>query len=344
MKLSCIIAVLSALLTAATNSAWAIDAASIFGSSKDSVVLLVNSDEAGNPRAIGSGFVIGDGTRIATNLHVIEGASHVVAKTISGQVMELTQVAAYDEKADLAILVAPRALTPLSLKPTEPDVGQEILAIGNPKGLEGTVSTGIVSGIRSENGLKYYQITAPISPGSSGGPILTASGEVVGVASFYVAGGQNLNFAMPSTMVRALLNQEDIRPVSIMSDIKPPRQERHDKAGVRLIETNFPLDGSGIPLPLNARNAIPALAARLDGYVQNLTSNNVSDVTISILYFKGKESTAESNRGYEECNLFPSQIRLIIHSNTAEKFSCSLSKLEPGFRIYFYIKDYKIDR
>jgi len=85
--------------------------------------------------------------------------------------------------------------------------GDEIYVIGNPEGLEGTFSKGVISGIRSIDGRSYFQITAPISPGSSGGPVLNASGEVIGVAVASWRTGQNLNFAIPVFYVRSLLSR-----------------------------------------------------------------------------------------------------------------------------------------
>lgn len=85
-------------------------------------------------------------------------------------------------------------------------VGESVIAIGNPRGLEGSVSTGIVSGFRISNGVKMIQITAPISPGSSGGPVLNSRGVVIGVATATLKGGQNLNFAVPATYISDVLN------------------------------------------------------------------------------------------------------------------------------------------
>jgi hypothetical protein len=94
---------------------------------------------------------------------------------------------------------------PLSLSKTVPEVGERIIVYGSPLGLENTVSDGIVSAIRDipEFG-KIIQITAPISPGSSGSPVLNMKGEVIGVASFQMIDGQNLNFAIPSERVARL--------------------------------------------------------------------------------------------------------------------------------------------
>jgi len=86
-----------------------------------------------------------------------------------------------------------------------PEEGENIVVIGSPFGLEHTISTGIVSSLRDiENYGKIIQITAPISPGSSGGPIINSRGKVVGIATFQLIGGQNLNFAIPGEKINAL--------------------------------------------------------------------------------------------------------------------------------------------
>jgi S1-C subfamily serine protease len=86
------------------------------------------------------------------------------------------------------------------------DIGESVFAVGNPRGLEGTFSAGIVSAHRNIKGLNLLQITAPISPGSSGGPIADERGEVVGLAVATFTGGQNLNFAIPARYMKELSN------------------------------------------------------------------------------------------------------------------------------------------
>src|SRR5690606_5438161 len=112
-----------------------------------------------------------------------------------------------DNTTDLAVLRASTELeaTPLALSSSAPDVGSQIFAIGNPQGLERTISEGIISGRRTVRGGEVLQITAPISPGSSGGPVVDASGAVVGVTVAYLEGGQNLNFAIPTERLLSLL-------------------------------------------------------------------------------------------------------------------------------------------
>jgi hypothetical protein len=121
-----------------------------------------------------------------------------------------------DKKNDLAILSVDIDLTskPLPLAPGVSSPGEQIFAIGNPEGLEKTISQGIISGLRKRGDRELLQITSPISHGSSGGPILNARGEVVGVAVGMFEDGQNLNFAVPVAYVRSLLAQKDNAPAA----------------------------------------------------------------------------------------------------------------------------------
>jgi hypothetical protein len=172
-----------------------------------SVVLLVVEDSGGQPLAMGSGFVVRKGV-VATNMHVIEGAARAYAKLVDDKTKyNISGVVASDAKSDLVLLSAD-GLGAESLAIGDSDAvaaGDTVYAIGNPRGLEGTFSAGIVSSVRKVGEDSLLQITAPISPGSSGGPVVSAKGEVVGVAVANFGSGQNLNFAIPSRYLSALI-------------------------------------------------------------------------------------------------------------------------------------------
>ena len=175
-----------------------------------STVLIVIRDNLGRS-SLGSGFVIGDG-QIATNAHVVEGASSGTVKLVGAETKHaIDSILAIDRAHDLAIIEA-TGITASALSLGDSDtlqIGQSVYAAGNPQGLTGTFSQGIVSAIRSEgNSLvadTIIQMTAPVSPGSSGGPLLNAEGKVVGVVFSQVTRGQNLNFAIPVNFLKALL-------------------------------------------------------------------------------------------------------------------------------------------
>lgn len=155
----------------------------------------------------GSGFLLPDG-RVVTNAHVVEGAARVEVFDHEGRLLgTVSHAVAYSSAADLAVLPGlgrtPAAL-PLASHP--PDVGERVLVIGAPEGLTNTVSDGLVSAYRQLDGQRLMQISAPISNGSSGGPVLNLRGEVVGVSVAILRSGQNLNFAVPLDDLRAVVS------------------------------------------------------------------------------------------------------------------------------------------
>jgi hypothetical protein len=165
--------------------------------SSKSVVQITSKNSSGEILGFGTGFFAGP-NQVVTNFHVIDGASFVTVNALnSGRVYEVTKVNGYSIENDLAILLIDGVEKPLSITEVLPKIGDTVYVNGNPKGLTGTFSSGIVSAIRGESDNTRIQITAPISPGSSGSPVMNAKGEVIGVASSAVLNGQNLNFVIP---------------------------------------------------------------------------------------------------------------------------------------------------
>ena len=203
-----------------------------------STVLLVMEDANGQPLSLGSGFFVRNG-QVATNLHVVKGALRGYAKLVDQKTKyDIEGITAVDAERDLVILkiAAPGAqVIPLGDSDTV-QVGSPIYAVGNPRGLEGTFSQGIISSIRKVGTDKILQLTAPISPGSSGGPVLNDEGQVIGVSVATFLGGQNLNFAIPSNYLRALLGQ--IGPVKPLLQARPAKSKRSilDDLGSKSVE------------------------------------------------------------------------------------------------------------
>ena len=187
---------------------------------RSSVVLLEVFSATGQPRGTGTGFFVDEQT-LVTNFHVIEGAASARMRLADGGEQVLSDVMAEDAGADLAILrvegAAQRGLSLYAGGMVEP--GEEVVVLGNPHGLSGTLSTGIVSAWRRNEpelegfGIPLIQITAPISPGSSGSPVMNREGEVLGVAVAVHRSGQNLNFAVPVEALTALLSQVSEEPI-----------------------------------------------------------------------------------------------------------------------------------
>lgn len=176
----------------------------------DATVLLVMVDANGKVSSRGSGFFV-QRNRIATNFHVIDGATGGTARLVGRETgYPVERIYVGDKKHDLAILqVSAPGVEPLPIGSSEfVEIDEQIYVSGNPLGvLEGTFSDGIISAIREVDGVELFQVTAPISEGNSGGAVLNAKGEVIGVSHGATPAGQNLNFAIPSIHLKPLINQ-----------------------------------------------------------------------------------------------------------------------------------------
>jgi len=174
---------------------------------KPSAVAIETFDAKGNTLSRGSGFFVA-GDKIITNRHVIEKSNRAEIHLFNGKKFPVKGVLAIDGEGDLALLqvdVPQGMAAPLPIIQRVPLEGESIVVIGNPYGLEGSVSNGIVSAVREISGYgKIIQITAPISPGSSGSPVVNMLGQVIGIATLQAAEGQSLNFAVPSERIAQL--------------------------------------------------------------------------------------------------------------------------------------------
>jgi len=173
-----------------------------------STVLILTYDENGEALNQGSGFFISTKGDVITCRHVLEGANRAEVKTGDGRIYRVKEVIAEDKEADIvriSVDVPVNTVSPLQVSTSLPEVGEKVIVIGSPLGLEKTVSDGIVSAVREipEFG-NIIQISAPLSPGSSGSPVLSIRGEVIGVATLQVVEGQNLNFAIPGETIARL--------------------------------------------------------------------------------------------------------------------------------------------
>jgi len=158
-------------------------------------------------RSLGTGFVVRTDGWIATNHHVIVGADALTV-TVPGRGEFPVLEVVLDKEHDLAVVrIGAEGLPVLALTDLGTvRAGDPIVAIGHPLGFEGTVSNGLVSAVRHREGsLTILQISAPIAPGSSGGPLIDDRGQVIGVATAMVANGQNLNFGVPAIYLQRAL-------------------------------------------------------------------------------------------------------------------------------------------
>lgn len=174
----------------------------IIRANRESVVIVKTA------AGIGSGFFINRDGYIVTNKHVLSNPDGAEIKTINGNVFKIHRVIHEDSDADLVIAstdASPQESKPVKINAGLPESGEKIIVIGNPLGLEQTVSDGIVSAIRrNQQSIDFIQITAPVSSGNSGGPLLNMRGEVIGVATFQYRSGQNLNFCVAASRIVGL--------------------------------------------------------------------------------------------------------------------------------------------
>jgi S1-C subfamily serine protease len=171
--------------------------------------------------SLGTGFVLRKDGWIATNLHVIVDGPPVKVTLHGEREVDVVEVLAASVQHDLALVrVQAQDLPVVSLGDSDAmRAGDAVVAIGNPMGLENTVSNGLVSARRQvDHDTEVLQISAPIAPGSSGGPIFNDRGEVIGVATAVLLQGQNLNFGMPARYLTPLL--KDPKPVSLADFVK----------------------------------------------------------------------------------------------------------------------------
>jgi len=193
--------VLLGALPVAAQTGTSLDAATLFKRCSPSVVTIET------PEALGSGVIIDAGGLIVTNLHVIRGASEARISLADGRTFDAPLVISVDDKRDLAVLkINASGLTALTLgDPDAMAIGHVVYAIGAPKGLDRTLSQGLLSGVRMRDDYRVLQISAAISGGSSGGALLNDRGELVGITTFQLKDSQNLNFAVPVTYVKPLM-------------------------------------------------------------------------------------------------------------------------------------------
>jgi tetratricopeptide (TPR) repeat protein len=174
---------------------------------KPSAVAIETFDSRGETLTRGSGFFV-ESDRIVTNRHVIEGAYRAEVHSSTGAVYPVKGVLAVDAEGDIALLkidLPANQIRPLPLDKTSPQEGESVVVIGNPLGLEGSVTNGIVSAVRDIPTFgRIIQITAPISSGSSGSPVVNMQGQVIGIATLQITGGQSVNFAIPSERISQL--------------------------------------------------------------------------------------------------------------------------------------------
>ncbi len=175
-----------------------------------------------SPGGLGSGFFINKNGYLVTNFHVIEGQKHISVTRFKKSGAEFkriiykkVRIVALDSFHDLAVLQVDASFEPSFRPPvfsggSEPVTGEKIFVIGNPLGLERTVTDGVISNTsRNFAGRLYLQVDASVNPGNSGGPLFNSRGQVIGVINMGIPSMQGLNFAIPADHVKYILDHID---------------------------------------------------------------------------------------------------------------------------------------
>lgn len=303
-----------------------------------STVLLVMEDPHGRPLSLGSGFIVRSG-EVATNLHVVEGAARGYAKLVGQKTKyNIEGVIAVDAERDLIILkISGSVARSIPLGNSDAvQVGEPVYAVGNPKGLEGTFSQGIISSIREIGTDKLLQITAPISPGSSGGPVLNAKAEVVGVSVATFQGGQNLNFAIPSTYLKTLLTKTG--PAMPLAQAKPIKGEKSILAD---------LGGKSSEGVIGDQLTWDAEHAQIGYYALSLRNElreNVENVYCLVIFYDAQGKPIDVDMIHYE-GLIPAGLAKRVTSRvdgSVQKLTTPRGAASPRTKVEFRILDFEI--
>lgn len=233
---------LAALMTAAAAPAAETPLAQLVRKIQPAVATVIGYDIERNIANLGTGFFINPKGHLVTNFHVLAGRFGADVRTAAGKSYRVEAVIAENREADLLLLrvaipAAEISWIPIGDRP--PALADRVVVVGSPFGLEQTVSEGIISSVREIPPIgEVFQISAPISQGSSGSPVVNAQGQAVGVASFQFLVGQNLNFAVSARQVLDLAPFETPRSISewtfAHSGRKPRLAEELCQKGFRL--------------------------------------------------------------------------------------------------------------
>jgi hypothetical protein len=250
-----------------------------------SVVVIQGKTDSGD--VLGSGFIISKDGKIVTNLHVIRDMKTASVQLANGKMFDSLSVLAIDERRDLTIVkVAGVDLPVLDLGNSDTlTVGEPLVIVGSPRGLEGTVTAGILSSVRdSGEGFKVLQTDAAVNPGNSGGPLVNNKGDAIGVVCFRLRSAQGLNFAVPINYIRELLN--NLHEPMTLDQMRP-----------RLTSDNSSISDQG-------RTEGPSLKETLDWLRENIPLG-----IVQYTYFENGELGTHSSRS-KAFNLDACSVRL----------------------------------
>ena len=240
-----------------------------------SVVVIQGKTDSGE--VLGSGFVISKDGKIVTNLHVIRDLRTATVQLADGEIFDSMSVLATDERRDLAVIhIAGFDLAALDMGNSNAmTVGEPVVIVGSPRGLEGTVTAGILSSVRdSGDGFKVLQTDAAVNPGNSGGPLVNSKGQAIGVVSFKLRSSEGLNFAIPVNYVSGLLNEihEPMSLEQMRTSLGTKLAAEQQSSGPSMKET---LDWLKEKIPLAANHWVMIITDKNMGRTKDFTIRTV---------------------------------------------------------------------
>ena len=262
-------------------------------------VEIVALDEYGE--SLGSGFFIEPG-KVVTNYHVIKGAKKIIVKTYDNKKYEITNILGYDEALDLAVLQLDVKNVCLEISKEGAAVGEDIYTLGSPFGLTGTMTDGMIStASRVIDEVDYIQINAAISPGNSGGPLVNAYGEVIGINTMYYIDAQNLNFAVNINELKKVNTDQAISVSDYFTQYEKQANDKfwanvivEDPLASQNIETcQYAWSGIGIVGTASASESGDMYrfqveeAGKLYGILKSLSLNDMTNTYFELWYYYG---------------------------------------------------------
>ncbi len=239
-------------------------------------VISLDVENAAGRRFVGSGFLaLGNGLAV-TAWHVVYDARRVEARFADGQRVKVLGVVDKNEALDLALIKLDTDRRPrLKLKAATPRIGSRVYIIGSPRGYDFSIGEGLISQIRTVDGVRYYQLSCPISPGDSGGPVLNAQGEAIGVVSWRKADAESVGFAIPGP---AVVQMDPSLPVVAWAEGAPAAPPSGKPSGPGpMVRAHSPAEAQGLP-------------GSYPDFVQFLSGHAGQRVSVVVQGPRGKES------------------------------------------------------
>ena len=344
---SLLLSVISILVAIIIPTICLADAENIFKENNKAVVVIFAYHGGKKAISQGSGFVVRRDGIIITNYHVISKARIIKIK-VGDKFLNVDSIISLDKENDIAILkVTAENLNAVKLGNLEKvEIGEKVYVIGSPEGLENTISDGILSGKREVAPNKIIiQITAPISHGSSGGPVFNKNGEVIGIATAFLKEGQNINFAIPLDVIRNKITSNKV------AAIKKSQIENYENTPEYWVNRGNAYLSAG--MPREARDAFTkAIQLKLDYadayFMRGVAYGDLGDHQKEIIDYskaiqlKPDDAAAYFNRGVTYGDLGDHQKAIIDYSRAIELKPDDAVPYRARGAAYYKLGDYKL--